>query len=72
MSCYFRHLKTVFDEAGIEVTPDNKKKVDQLIHEMVEVGYKDCPTAWKALKQQVLADDERRKPLVDGLRGAAP
>jgi hypothetical protein len=40
MSCYFRHLHTIFDEAGIQVTPANKKQIDQAIHKIVDVSYK--------------------------------
>ena len=27
MSCYFRHMKNILDEAGIKVTPGNKKEI---------------------------------------------
>jgi hypothetical protein len=53
MSCYFRHLKEILIEAGIEVTPRNKKQIDQAIHDIVEVNYKDCPTTWKKLKREM-------------------
>jgi hypothetical protein len=53
MSCYFRHLKDVLAEAGIEVTPANKKDVDRALHEVVGVAYKDCPSTWKNLKSQM-------------------
>jgi len=43
MSCYFRHLKDILEEADIEVTPDNRKQVDRAIHQIVGVTYKDCP-----------------------------
>jgi len=56
MSCYFRRLKGIFDEAGIEVTASNKKQLDQAIHQMVGTDYKDCPGTWKKLKQQIMAD----------------
>lgn len=46
MSCYFRHLKDIFAEAGIEVTASNKRQVDQAIHRLVGVKYKECPAAW--------------------------
>ena len=38
MSCYFRHMKDVLSEAGIQVTPSNKKQVDKAIHDIVEVS----------------------------------
>jgi hypothetical protein len=43
MSCYFRHMKDVLDEAGIEVTKENKKDIDRIIHGLVDVEYKNCP-----------------------------
>lgn len=70
MSCYFRHMRSVLDEAGVEVTSANKKRIDRAIHELVGVGYKDCPSTWKALKQQVLNDDEKKREFIDKLRDA--
>jgi len=52
MSCYFRHIKDILNEAGIEVTPGNKKQIDQAIHNIVEVTYKDCPATWRKQKQR--------------------
>lgn len=69
MSCYFRHLKTLFDEAGIDITPGNRQQIDQAVHRLVGVGHKDCPAAWKRLKEE-LADDRRRRGLAARLRGA--
>ena len=70
MSCYFRHIKDVIAEAGIEVTPENKKQVDKAIHRIMEVDYKDCPATWKTLKQQ-LADEPARQDFIKKLRHAA-
>lgn len=42
MSCYFRYLKSLFEEAGVHVTPDNKRRLDQTIHAFVRVQYKRC------------------------------
>ena len=51
MSCYFRHLGDILDAAGIQVTTAHKKTIDQAIHQIMEISYKDCPQTWKALKQ---------------------
>jgi tetrahydromethanopterin S-methyltransferase subunit H len=69
MSCYFRHLKDIMAEAGIEVTLANKKDVDRALHEIVGVAYKDCPSAWKNLKQQ-MANEADRAVVVKKLRKA--
>ncbi|MBW1785567.1 MAG: hypothetical protein JRK53_02945 [Deltaproteobacteria bacterium] len=70
MSCYFRHMKDVLDEAGIEVTKENKKEIDRIIHGLVEVGYKDCSPTWKAVKARIKADPEARKAFVGDLKKA--
>ena len=58
MTCYFRHLKDVFDKAGIEVTKENKRDLDRAIHAHMGVEYKDCPSTWRAVKIS-LAEDEK-------------
>jgi hypothetical protein len=70
MSCYFRHLKDILAEAGVEVTPSNKRQVDQAIHKIVGVEYKDCPVAWKALKEQIMGDEQKRRDFVKKLKDA--
>jgi hypothetical protein len=69
MSCYFRHLKDVLAEVGVEVTPANKKDVDRALHEIVGVAYKDCPGAWKNLKRS-MANEADRAAVVKKLRKA--
>jgi hypothetical protein len=69
MSCYLRHLKDVLAEAGIEVTPANRKDVDRAVHEIVGAAYKDCPAAWKSLKRQ-MANETDRAVVVKKLRKA--
>lgn len=70
MSCYFRHLKGILIEAGIEVNPGNKKQIDQAIHDIVEVAYKDCHATWKKLKREILDDEQKRRDFVAKLQNA--
>lgn len=70
MSCYFRYMKDVFVEAGISVTPKNKKEIDQAIHKLMEVKYKKCmPDCWSEVKK-TLANDKERKSFVSALKKA--
>ena len=69
MSCYFRHLKDVLADTGIEVTPQNRKQVDEVIHRAAGVIYKDCPTTWRGLKD-IINDDERRRQFLSRLKAA--
>ena len=71
MSCYFRHLKEIFAEAGVEVTPANKHDIDRTVHGIVGTTYKDCPATWKALKTEFLVSDKGRRDLVRRLKKSA-
>ena len=70
MSCYFRHLKGIFDEAGIQVIPSTKKQIDRAIHQLVGTDYKDCPATWQKLKQQIMTDEEKRQEFIIKLKDA--
>ena len=68
MSCYLRHLKDILIGAGIEVTSTNRKQIDQAIHHIVGVTYKNCPQTWTRLKQQLAGDEEKRQEFISQLR----
>ena len=70
MTCYFRHLQAIFEEAGITVTKENRKKIDEAIHNIVGVEYKNCPETWKQVKT-IMSKDEDRQLFVSKLRDAA-
>jgi hypothetical protein len=71
MSCYFRHMKSIFDEAGIKVDKSNKKEVDQAIHRIVNVSYKNCPETWKEIKLGT-TDPQKREEFINKLKNALP
>jgi hypothetical protein len=50
MSCYFRHIKDILAEAGVTVTKENKQQIDQVIHNLVKVRYKNCPSTGRAAR----------------------
>jgi hypothetical protein len=68
MSCYFRHIKDVLDEAGVAVTTENKKDIDRIIHDLVDVEYKNCSNTWKAVKRQIKGDDRARSQFIKRLK----
>ena len=63
-------MKNVLDEAGIEVTPQNKKEIDRALHQIVGTTYKDCPATWKSLKQELTGDEQKRRDLIQKLQRA--
>jgi molecular chaperone GrpE (heat shock protein) len=58
MTCYFRHMKDVFDKVGVTVTKENKKDIDKTIHKIVGVEYKDCSATWKEIKKKIAENKE--------------
>jgi molecular chaperone GrpE (heat shock protein) len=70
VSCYLRHLKDILDEAGIAVTAVNRRQVDRAIHQVVGVAYKNCPAAWKRIKEEIKSDEEKRQAFIQQLRTA--
>ena len=70
MSCYFRHMKDILIEAGIDVTEENKKEIDRIIHRLVAVVYKNCSPTWKAVKERIKGDESARKQFIGKLRKA--
>ncbi len=57
MTCYFRHIQHLFEKAGIEVTKENRREIDKMIHNIVGVEYKNCPATWREVKQRIAEDE---------------
>ena len=70
MSCYFRHMQDIIEEAGIVIGKENKKQIDRIIHSLVKVEYKNCSPTWKALKAEIRADEKARSRFVKKLKQA--
>ena len=51
-------MKDIFAEIGIEISPENKRDIDQQIHQLVGVEYKNCSATWKQIKSQISANRE--------------
>ncbi|XUW99794.1 MAG: hypothetical protein TUN42_07830 [Dehalogenimonas sp.] len=49
------------------ITTENKKQVDQAIHEFLGIAYKDCSSTWKALKP-IMNNSLKRDLLVQKLK----
>jgi hypothetical protein len=58
MTCYFRHLKPILEKAGIQVTSENKRELDRIIHRIVKVEYKNCLATWKEVKKLITEDQD--------------
>ena len=69
MTCYFRHMKGIFTEIGVEVTPKNKRDIDKKIHELLEIEYKNCSSTWKEIKKRIADDEPAFMTSLDGALG---
>ena len=49
-------MKELFSDIGIEVTKENRAKVDEVIHEMLSVDYPNCAAAWKMVRKKLKTD----------------
>ena len=58
MTCYFRHMKPIFEKAGVVVTKENKQRIDKAIHNIVGIEYKNCSSTWMEVKKRILEDEE--------------
>jgi hypothetical protein len=46
-------------KAGIEVTTENKRDIDTVIHKIVGVEYKNCSATWREAKKKIAEDEDR-------------
>jgi hypothetical protein len=58
MTCYFRGLQEIFKKAGIQVTKENRRELNQVIQRIVGTENGNCPETWREVKQRI-ADDEK-------------
>ena len=56
MSCYLRHLRAELERVGIDIDEMDRKRLDEAIHKVVGVEYKDCPKAWREVKMEMAKD----------------
>ena len=54
-------MEEVFEAAGVIITKDNKKDIDRAIHKIVDTEYKNCPDAWKKVKEIIKGQDSTKK-----------
>jgi hypothetical protein len=51
-------MKDVFSRAGVEVTKENRKEVDRIIHSIFGEEYKNCSSTWKMVKERLGENEE--------------
>ncbi|MEJ2638444.1 MAG: hypothetical protein P8010_02615 [Desulfosarcinaceae bacterium] len=61
-------MKEILAQVPVEITPANKKAIDAILHDIVGVPYKACPSAWKAIKTHIKGSETARADFVARLR----
>ena len=72
MGCW-KWFGSVLKEAGVEVTDENREKVDEVIHQYIgeKSSYGRCSADWRKARKEINADEEMRNELVEKLRSLA-
>ena len=72
MGCW-RWFNSLLTEAGIEVTDENREKIDDVIHKFIEEksSYGRCSSDWKKARKEIKADEEMKQELAERLRKIA-
>lgn len=71
MGCW-RWFKGILEEAGVEVTDENREKIEEVIHEVVgeTSKYERCSADWRKVGKEMKADENRKKKLIEKVQAA--
>jgi hypothetical protein len=72
MPCW-KWFNVILQEAGVEVTEENRDRIDQVIHDYVNdrSSYGKCSAVMREASEQIGKDRTMRQELIDKVRGAA-
>ncbi len=72
MGCW-RWFGSLLTEAGLEVTDENREKIDDVIHNFIgeKSSYGRCSADWKKARKEIKADEEMKQELLERLRKIA-
>ncbi len=68
MGCW-KWFDSILKEAGIEVTEENREKIDEIIHQYVseQARYGRCSVDWRKARKKIQADEQMRQGLIEKL-----
>jgi len=66
----WKWFDTVLKEAGIEVTDENREKIDEVIHEHIseQASYGRCSKDWSKARKEIKINEQMRQELIEKLR----
>ncbi len=68
MTCYFKNSRMIelFNDLEVIVTKENRDAINEIIHEMLSVDYKNCAATWKLVRKRLKEDGEGFKQRLQG------
>jgi len=63
-------MKDLLDEACIIITKENRKQIDQAIHQTLGITYKNCSVTWKTFKDEIGNDSNKQREFIKQLHTA--
>ena len=72
MGCW-RWFNGILKEAGVEVTDENRDKIDEVIHEYIgeQASYGRCSSNWRQARGEIRANEPMRRELIGRLQAIA-
>ena len=72
MGCW-KWFNSILKEAGIEVTDENREKIDEAIHQYIgeQSSYGRCSADWRKARKEVQANEQLKRELVERLKSLA-
>jgi hypothetical protein len=69
MACW-KWFNGIIKEAGVEVTDENKEKIDEVIHAYIDeqISYGRCSPQWSKARKQIQTDETMKKKLIEKLK----
>lgn len=69
MVCW-KWFNNVLKEAGIEVTDENKEKIENVIHKYIgeQASYGRCSSSWSNTRKEIQANMQMKQELIDRLK----
>lgn len=71
MGCW-KWFNAVLKEAGVNVTPQNRAKIDKVIHQHIgeHAQYEKCSAAWTAMGKKIKMEEKEKKRLIEAVKSA--
>lgn len=69
MGCW-KWFNGVLREASVEVTSENRDRIDQVVHQYIgeQASYGRCSPKWTKARKEIIANEQMRQELIGKLK----